>query len=467
MGSTISFPGLGIDVTVNRVAFTLFGWEFYWYGVLIAFGALLAVWYAYTKAEEFGLDWDKAVDIVLVATICSILGARIYYIIFSAPGEFTTFRDIIDLRRGGVAFYGAVIGAFVSAALVCRLNGTKIRPLADLGAIGFLIGQGIGRWGNFVNQEAFGNNTSLPWGMTSNEIFTYLKVNQSVLEIHGMKVDPVMPVHPTFLYESLWCLLGVLLFTMYIKKRKFDGEIFLMYLAWNGACRGVIEGLRTDSLYIGNIRISQLLAIAGCVLSIGAIVYFRLRIKKARVEDPDFAVPYGHTEQCKIDMQELKEIRERIEKEKKEKSFKLYNEDLDEDEEVKEEEEVKAPKKESGSKKTKKEESEGKEKKKEPEADNPSAIDKEPVKKKAGVPKKETGSQKSKKDEAGNKEKKETEVYKASGTDEEPVKKKAGALKKETGSQKSKNEEAETIEKKKESEALKPSGTAKSRKKTE
>ena len=343
MSTVVSFPGLGIEVTLNRVAFSIFGIDFYWYGVLIALGALLAVWYAYRWIKEFGVDWDKAVDVILVSTICAIIGSRLYYVIFSEKGEFTSFLEIIDIRKGGVAFYGSVIGAFVSAAIVCRYHKIKIRPFMDLGSIGFLIGQGIGRWGNFINQEAFGSNTSLPWGMTSPEVFGYLLTNQETLEMHGMRVDPVMPVHPTFLYESLWCLIGLILFTLYIKKRKFDGELFLMYVAWNGAGRGVIEGLRTDSLYIGSIRVSQLLAIAGCVLAVGTILYFRYMIAKKRKVDEEYALPYGHTLQCRLDMEELRNQREkqRLELEEKKKhrrarrEFDDFEEELDElDEEI-------------------------------------------------------------------------------------------------------------------------------------
>ena len=322
MNSVVSFPGLGIEVNISRVAFTLFGIEFYWYGVLIAVGALLAIWYSYRRVKDFGIDWDNAVNVVLVATISSIIGARLYYVIFAEKGEFTSFLEILDIRRGGVAFYGAVIGGFVAAAIACRYNKIKIRPFFDLAGIGFLIGQGIGRWGNFINQEAFGSNTSLPWGMTSDNISFYLITSQETLQTHGMRVDPVMPVHPTFLYESLWCLLGFILLTLHIRKRKFDGELFLMFIAWNGAGRGFIEALRTDSLYIGSIRVSQLLAIACSILAIGAILYIRLIIKKERKEDPDFMIPYGHTEQCELDMQELLKKRE-IQKEEYEKKKQL------------------------------------------------------------------------------------------------------------------------------------------------
>ncbi len=326
MGTMVSFPGLGLEFTLKRVAFSLFGLDIYWYGILIAFGAMLAVIYAFSKTSEFGLDSDRVIDAILVGTVCAIIGARLYYVIFSAPGEFTSLKDVLDTRRGGVAFYGAVIAAFASAIVVCKIRKIKIRPLADLASIGFLIGQGIGRWGNFINQEAFGSNTSLPWGMTSEPVVNYLIQNQAMLEAHGMKVDPVMPVHPTFLYESLWCILGFLVLTWYIKRRKFDGEIFLMYLAWNGAGRSVIEGLRTDSLYLGSVRISQLLAFVGFIGAVLAILILRKHVNDKRKENPEYAVPYGHTEQCKIDMEALKEER-RLKDERKSGRKDLLSED--------------------------------------------------------------------------------------------------------------------------------------------
>ncbi|MCL2539083.1 MAG: prolipoprotein diacylglyceryl transferase, partial [Oscillospiraceae bacterium] len=311
MGATVSFPVLGIELTLRRVAFSLFGIEVYWYGLLIALGTVLAVLYAFKKLDEFGLDQDRVIDVILVGTICAVVGSRLYYIIFSAPGEFNSLREALDIRRGGVAFYGSVIGAFASAVISCRIKQLKLRPVADLAAIGFLIGQCVGRWGNFINQEAFGGNTSLPWGMTSQHISQYLRLNQLSLEARGMQIDPLMPVHPTFLYESLWCLLGLILLTLYIKRRMYDGEIFLMYLAWNGAGRSVIEGLRTDSLYLGTIRISQLLAFVGFITAVLAIMVIRKNVSDKRKEDPEFAIPYGHTEQYQIDKAELAEQREK------------------------------------------------------------------------------------------------------------------------------------------------------------
>ena len=293
--SNVSFPALGLSFELNRTAITIGGFEVYWYGIIIGVGMLIAMLYAFSKTKELGIDDDKFFDVIIVGIIAGVVGARAYYIIFSSPGQFNTFADIIDIRDGGLGFYGAVIFAFASVFFMCRYKKMKMLPILDITSIGFLLGQGLGRWGNFFNQEAFGTNTKLPWGMTSDTIQRYLTSNLSNIEAHGMKVDPSLPVHPTFLYESIWLLIGFLVLTLFLKKRRFDGELTLMFIAWNGAGRVFIEGLRTDSLYLGNIRISQLLAGVGVILSIGAIVFIRIKQKKSG--DEKFLMPFGHTEE--------------------------------------------------------------------------------------------------------------------------------------------------------------------------
>ena len=151
--------------------------------------------------------------------------------------------------------------------------------MLDLAAMGFLIGQGLGRWGNFFNQEAFGTNTTLPWGMYSDGTAAYLSGVQSTLAAQGITVDPSMPVHPTFLYESIWCLLGFVLLALYIPRRRFHGEIALMYAAWYGAERCLVEGLRTDSLMLGGVRISQLVAGISVVAALALLICLRRKYK--------------------------------------------------------------------------------------------------------------------------------------------------------------------------------------------
>ena len=245
----VEFPGLGIDVTVNNVALNIGGFKIYWYAVIIMTGLILAIVFAYRNCGRFGVKPDPMTDAVIIGVICAIIGARLYYVIFN-PTNFHSFWDVINIRDGGLAIYGGVIAAFVCGGLACRWRKIDIMAMFDMTGIGFLIGQGIGRWGNFVNQEAFGSETDLPWGMVS--------VNTGGVA-----------VHPCFLYESIWCLAGF--FALYFLSKKwykFRGQYFLLYLMWYGLGRGWIEGLRTDSLWLipDVIRVSQLLAIL-CVLA--------------------------------------------------------------------------------------------------------------------------------------------------------------------------------------------------------
>lgn len=270
----VQFPGLGLAFTINRVALSIGGFDIYWYGVIIAVGMLLALLYAFRYATDFGIDSDRLVDVIAIGTVMAIVCARAYYVAM-APFEYQSVWEMIDIRLGGIAIYGAVIGAFVFGGLAAKWRKVPLLPLFDLVALGFLIGQGIGRWGNFVNQEAFGTNTTLPWGMYSEGTKAYLQSVQVTLPA-GMTVDPSMPVHPTFLYESIWCLVGFVALALYVKHRKFHGQIFLLYAIWYGLGRGWIEGLRTDSLLIGNtgLRASQLVAyisalVAFCLLVAG------------------------------------------------------------------------------------------------------------------------------------------------------------------------------------------------------
>ncbi|MDD6320407.1 MAG: prolipoprotein diacylglyceryl transferase [Oscillospiraceae bacterium] len=269
----VQFPGLGLEMTINRVALSIGNFNIYWYGVIIAAGMLLAILYAFHYADDFGINSDRLVDVILVGAVMAIVCARIYYVAF-APFEYESLWDMIDIRQGGIAIYGAVIGAFVFGGLMAKFRKVPILPLFDLVGICFLIGQGIGRWGNFVNQEAFGSNTTLPWGMYSEGTQAYLAGVQATLAAQGITVDPAMPVHPTFLYESIWCLVGFAMLTLYFKKRHFNGEIFLLYIIWYGLGRFWIEGLRTDALMLtANLRTSQLVALISVAAAVVLLVY--------------------------------------------------------------------------------------------------------------------------------------------------------------------------------------------------
>ncbi|MBR3556546.1 MAG: prolipoprotein diacylglyceryl transferase [Oscillospiraceae bacterium] len=262
----ITFPLLG-DFEWNFLPyFTVFGWKIYWYGVIIAVGFLLAVIYSVKHAKEFGLTEDDVIDTLIWAVPLGIIGARLYYVIFyrDASGANPYFdgygdiRDIIAIWEGGLAIYGGVIGGVIGLVIATRMKKISSRAMLDTVSFGLLIGQAIGRWGNFTNREAHGTETMVPWRMGL--VYSY----------------KTFYYHPTFLYESLWNVLGfLLLHFVFRKRRKFDGQLFLCYLAWYGLGRLFIEGLRTDSLYVGstNLRVSQLLAGLTCLIAAATILY--------------------------------------------------------------------------------------------------------------------------------------------------------------------------------------------------
>lgn len=301
MTNTVAFPGLGLEFTINRVAFTLGNIPIYWYGILIGGGFVLAMLYALQRSKEFGVDSDRMIDVIFGGAVLGIIGARLYYVAFRWDYYSQDLTQIFNTRSGGMAIYGGIVAGFLGGWLMCRLRKVKILPAADLAATGFLLGQGIGRWGNFVNEEAFGGNTSLPWGMTSPVITEYLAAHEAELEALGMNIDPHMPVHPTFLYESVWCLLGFALLVWYTKRRKFDGELLLLYGIWYGAERMIVEGLRTDSLIIPgtSLRASQVLAAVLVVVCAVTLVVMRRKVQEKLRLDPAAPILYRDTEEGK------------------------------------------------------------------------------------------------------------------------------------------------------------------------
>lgn len=278
--NTISFPKLNIEFPVYSDAFTVFGLTLKWYGILIMLGLLLAVIYCFKRMRSFGIDDDRANDAVFAGFIGAVIGARLYYVFMSWDLYKDDLSKIFSIRDGGLAIYGGLIGALLFGTIVAKIRKVRLMPLLDLTGMGFLIGQAVGRWGNFFNHECYGSNTDLPWGMTSPRIQAGLAANaNSILDLTGVTVDPSLPVHPCFLYESLWCIIGFILLHLYSKHRKFDGELFLMYIGWYGLGRMFIEGLRTDSLMVGHLRISQMVAGTCVIISIAAIFAMRHKIK--------------------------------------------------------------------------------------------------------------------------------------------------------------------------------------------
>ena len=272
----------GIDLTFDSVAFTLpigDGWPITWYGILIALGFLLAIIYGIKNAERLGVNTDKMLDVVIVTTPVAIVCARLYYILFdpNRPEDVEFFgKDGLS----GIGIYGAVIGAFACGAIMCKIKKIKVFDMFDLAAIAFLIGQGIGRWGNFMNQEAFGSPTGSNWfGMTSENV---------VADFAQKGYDPTALAHPCFLYESIWCIAGFFLLHHLSKKRHFSGEITLLYCIWYGFERAIIENFRTDSLMLwGPIRVSVFVSVVLFVGALIALIVIRKKQKTA-VTDMDY-----------------------------------------------------------------------------------------------------------------------------------------------------------------------------------
>jgi phosphatidylglycerol:prolipoprotein diacylglycerol transferase len=200
------------------------------------------------------------------------------------------WKSILNIRNGGLAIYGGLIGGVLVGLLICKIRKVKMLPMLDVCVMGFLIGQGVGRWGNFTNQEAFGSNTDSILGMTGGQI------QQTIIDQSSSNVSELYAVHPCFLYESLWCILGFILLSLYSKHRKYDGQLLLMYMTWYGAERFIVEGLRTDSLMVGSIRISQLVS---AILVIVSVIVQLVMISKVK-RDPERYVLYCNTEESKL-----------------------------------------------------------------------------------------------------------------------------------------------------------------------
>lgn len=313
-----------------------------WYGVIIAFGFTLAVLFGGRLAYVWKIDINKMIDVLIYGAFCGIIGARAYYVISEWDYYGSHPSEILMTWHGGLAIYGGLIGGLLAAFIVCKVEKINILNLLDLCGMSFLIGQGIGRWGNFANQEAFGVNTDLPWGMYSEKTNAYLtRLIRSGTEL---TVDPSAPVHPTFLYESLWCLLSFLFIYLFYKKfRKFSGQLFLLYGILYGAERAFVEGLRTDSLYIGdtNLRISQLLSIA--LVAVCGVLFVIFTIKYTKdpkpIEGIDFytEIPVYNKKKAAFDTRiaaekleaELAEMKKKTEEEKNDYVLKAKYEKLE------------------------------------------------------------------------------------------------------------------------------------------
>lgn len=262
----VEFPNLfgGLKIPVDRTAFTLFNVDLQWYGIIIGLGVFLCVVLALRACRHYGIEVDDLLDYFLVSFPAAIVGARAYYVIFNFQEYKDDLIQIFNYRKGGLAVYGGILAAMLAVFCMAKVKKKHtFLQLADFAAPYIFLGQAIGRWGNFFNQEAYGGPTDLPWGMT------------------GSNIAGV--VHPTFLYESLWCFLGFAVILLYRRSRlkRNHGECVCLYMILYGFERSIVEGLRTDSLYIGNtgIRVSQALSVVLFVLGIVLFVWLRMRKK--------------------------------------------------------------------------------------------------------------------------------------------------------------------------------------------
>lgn len=305
----VYFDGLGIDFDLPSVAFSIGGYEVHWYGIIIAFGFALAVLYGGRRAYKWKMSLDGMTDVLIWGTIFGIICARLYYVAFEWDYYSAHLSEIPAIWNGGIAIYGGIIGALIGSAIGCKVGKINYFNLLDLGSLGLLIGQGIGRWGNFFNQEAFGSNTDTAlFRMWSLKIRDTLALSADTLAQKGMTVNPNSAVHPTFLYESVWCLISFVILHFVCKYcRKFRGEIFLLYGIMYGAERMIVEGMRTDSLYIANtsIRVSQLLSAIIVAVALICFVVFMIKYKKGTL--PKKLVP-SDIELGRAEIENIKEV---------------------------------------------------------------------------------------------------------------------------------------------------------------
>ena len=299
----ISFPGLGIDIfQVDRVAFTLpilGGISVRWYGLIITCGIILAFLYCAYRAKQEGILFDHLLDIAIFTIPLSVVGARAYYVLTSLD-RYDSFYSMIAIWEGGIAIYGAVIAGALTIWLVCRYKKINTLKMLDATAPAVMIGQILGRWGNFFNGEAHGGIVS------ENSPLYFIRMGLYPHDVDG--VPGMAYVHPTFLYESLWNLLGFLLIHFLYKKKKFDGQIVLMYLTWYGFGRMWIEGLRTDSLTVGPFRISQLVGLVCFVAGAALLTVFLVKAGKAK-NTPE-SIPVSD-EEAKENVEEIEEKEEK------------------------------------------------------------------------------------------------------------------------------------------------------------
>lgn len=320
----VKFAGIAKEFAVSKTLDLGFV-SVRWYGAIIAFGFLLAVLFGGRTAYKWKINLDKMIDVLLFGTIGGILGARLYYVLFKWEYYSAHPSEILKIWEGGLAIYGGIIGGILCAFIVCKVEKINFFNLLDMASMSLLIGQGIGRWGNYANQEAFGDITYKNWGMMSDTVANYIEQNAAYYHLENVDnikeyiTEHDLYVHPTFFYESVWCLIGfVLLFIILKKCRKFSGQLFLTYGVWYGLERAIVEGLRSDSLYIGNssLRVSQLISIVlvmACLIPLIALTVKYTKHPKP-IEGIDYFPPKSEKE---LEQERIKQEKKALRKKAK------------------------------------------------------------------------------------------------------------------------------------------------------
>lgn len=299
----VSFPGLGIgEFSINPVAFTIpigEGIEVRWYGILIVTGIILAFLYCSYRAKQEGIVFDDLLDIAIFTIVFAVIGARAYYVLTSLD-KYDSFMEMIAIWNGGLAIYGAVIAGALTIFIVCKVKKLNAVKMLDAVAPAVMIGQIIGRWGNFCNGEAFGEE------LVEGHWLYFARMG---LNSYNTGFTTMM-VHPTFLYESLWNLIGFIAIHFLYKKKKFDGQIVLMYLTWYGFGRMLIEGLRTDSLYVGVFRISQVVGFFCFILGAIALIVLFMKANRREKDSEEYVLAYKKVSRPQSFFEENAEITE-------------------------------------------------------------------------------------------------------------------------------------------------------------
>lgn len=279
MDATISFPNLGIEIEKLNKYINIFGYDIAYYGIIIGIGMFIGLAVVLREAKLTGQDPEDYIDFAIVVLLFAIIGARLYYVAFSFDSYKDNLMDIFKIREGGLAIYGGIIGGALAILIMSKIKKKSFLKVADSAVLGLVVGQAIGRWGNFVNREAYGGNTNSLFAMKIDTWDAGIVAQEGVNYIDNL--DRYIQVHPTFLYESAWNIVLFVILMLLRKKKKYHGEIMLWYLCGYGVGRTIIEGMRTDQLIIGNtgIAVSQLLSLVLAIVSIILIVIFRIKMK--------------------------------------------------------------------------------------------------------------------------------------------------------------------------------------------